>query len=248
MVEVSLKELIQTGAHFGHQTRRWNPKMNEYIYGDKDGVHIFDLTKTKENLEEALVALKKASHEEKSILLLGTKKQAKEQVRETALEAGCFYVNERWLGGTLTNFEQIRSSIQKLADLKKGRETGEFSDRTKKERLLIDKEIQRLERFFGGISEMKAIPEVIFIIDTKREKTAVQEANEKGLTVIGIVDTNSDPANLDYPIPMNDDATRALEYVLKLVKQAIIEGKKKEKSKSKKGGEKSKKKSPAKKK
>lgn len=246
MAEVSLKELIQAGAHFGHQTRRWNPKMKEYIYGDKDGVHIFDLTKTKACLDEALGALTEAAREGKSILLLGTKKQAREQVEEVAKDTDSFYVNERWLGGTISNFDQIRLSTQKLTDLKKGLESGEFKDRTKKERLLIEKEIQRLERFFKGIVGMKETPDVLFVIDTKRERTAIREAHAKGITVIGVVDTNADPAMVDYPIPMNDDATRALEYVLKLVKEAILEGKKPirtTKGKNSAKGEKTKKKS-----
>ena len=226
MPEVSLKELIATGAHFGHQTRRWNPKMQEYIYGVNDGVHIFDLTITKEKLDEALELLKKASRENKTILFVGTKKQVKEQVSETAKASGVFYVNERWLGGTLTNFDQMRKSTQNLQELKTGIETGKFKNRTKKERLMIEREIARLERFFSGVLDMKQIPDILVVIDIRREHTAVKEARFKGIESIAIVDSNSDPTLVDYPIPMNDDASKALEYVLDLMKEAILEGKK----------------------
>src|SRR3989344_6322454 len=181
MPEVSLKELIATGAHFGHQTRRWNPKMQEYIYGVNDGVHIFDLTITKEKLDEALELLKKASRENKTILFVGTKKQVKEKVSETAKASGVFYVNERWLGGTLTNFEQMRKSTQNLQELKIGIETGKFKNRTKKERLMIEREIARLERFFSGVLDMKQIPDILAVIDIRREHTAVNEARFKGI-------------------------------------------------------------------
>jgi len=226
MPEVSLKELIATGAHFGHQTRRWNPKMQEYIYGVNDGVHIFDLTITKEKLDEALELLKKASRENKTILFVGTKKQVKEKVSETAKASGVFYVNERWLGGTLTNFDQMRKSTQNLQELKTGIETGKFKNRTKKERLMIEREIARLERFFSGVLDMKQIPDILVVIDIRREHTAVKEARFKGIESIAIVDSNSDPTLVDYPIPMNDDASKALEYVLDLMKEAILEGKK----------------------
>ena len=226
MPEVSLKELIATGAHFGHQTRRWNPKMQEYIYGVNDGVHIFDLTITKEKLDEALELLKKASRENKTILFVGTKKQVKEKVSETAKASGVFYVNERWLGGTLTNFDQMRKSTQNLQELKTGIETGKFKNRTKKERLMIEREIARLERFFSGVLDMKQIPDILVVIDIRREHTAVKEARFKGIESIAIVDSNSDPTLVDYPIPMNDDASKALEYVLDLMKEAILEVKK----------------------
>jgi len=229
MAKVSLKDLIESGAHFGHQSKRWNPKMEEYIYGEKEGVHIFDLTKTKEKLDEALDFLKKSAQEGKKILLVGTKKQAKEKVEATAKSAGIFYVNERWLGGTLTNFEQIKKSLRRMDKLKKGLESGEFADRTKKERLLIDRDIKRLERFFGGMVGLEDLPDVLVIIDVKREHTALSEAEMKGLTTVALVDTNSDPTGVDYPIPMNDDASKALEYVLGLVAEAISEGKGKKK-------------------
>ncbi len=222
---VSLKELIESGAHFGHQVRRWNPKMQKYIYGEKDGVHIFDLTQTKTMLEEALAELKKAASEGKVILFVGTKKQAKEKVKEAAEAAGVFYINERWLGGTFSNFEQIKKSLRSLKSLKEGLANGEFNKRTKKEKLLIEREITRLERFFFGIIGMERIPEVMVVVDVKREKTSLREAKMKNVKTIAIVDTNADPNLVDYAIPMNDDASKALEYVLGLMATAINEGK-----------------------
>ena len=224
-VKVSLEELVKAGAHFGHQSRRWNPKIEPYLYGEKDGVHVFDLTKTKVLLEEALEVLKTAAKEGKIILLLGTKKQAREKVEKVAKEAGVFYVNERWLGGTLTNFIQIKRSIQKMSDMKAKKEKGEYSEFTKKERLLLDREIERLERFFGGIADMEKEPDLLVIIDAKKEISAIRESKAKDVPVIAVVDSNSDPTSVDYPIPMNDDATKAVDYVLELFKEAIIEGK-----------------------
>lgn len=235
MSQISLKTLIESGAHFGHQAKRWNPKTKQYLYGVKEGVHIFDLTKTKEKLEEVLDVLKKASKEGKTLLFVGTKKQVKEKLREVAKETGAFYVNERWLGGTLTNFEQMKGSLRKLNNLKKGLASGEFNDRTKKERLLIDRDVQRLGRFFGGIVGMEKLPDLMIVVDIKAEKTALSEAQMKGIETIGIVDSNSDPTKVDYPIPMNDDASRALEYVLDLMKGAILEGKGTKSRKSTKG-------------
>lgn len=232
-MDVSLKELIESGAHFGHQVRRWNPKMGEFIYGEKDGVHIFDLTKTKTKLEEALEFLKKASAAGKSILVVGTKKQAKEKVKEAANAAGVYYVNERWLGGTLTNFDQIKRSLRSLNDLKTGLDKGEFARRTKKEKLLIEREITRLERFLSGIIGMEKIPEVMVIVDVKREKTALKEARMKDVQVVAIADSNSDPNSVDYAVPMNDDASKALEYVLGLMSKAINEGRGKKEAKDK---------------
>ncbi|MGA2910936.1 MAG: 30S ribosomal protein S2 [Candidatus Microgenomates bacterium] len=224
---VSLDTLLETGAHFGHQTRRWNPKMEEYLFGSENGVHIFDLTKTKPLLEEALEFITKSIREGKTVLILGTKKQIKDKVAEVALEAGVPYINERWLGGIISNFSQMKKSLKKMEEMKVNMTSGVYNKYTKKERLLIDREIARLERFFGGIKTLTDIPDVLFVIDTKREAGAVHEANEKKVPVIGIVDSNSDPDVIDYPIPMNDDASKALEYVLGLVKEAILEGKKK---------------------
>jgi small subunit ribosomal protein S2 len=223
--KVTLEDLIKSGAHLGHQTKRWNPKMKPYIYGEREGVHIFDLEKTKELLEEALAKIKETAKEGK-ILLLGTKKQAKEKTREIAESAGIYWVTERWLGGTLTNFEQIKKSARKLVDMRTKLANGDYKDRTKKERLLIQREIDRLDRFFGGVVGMDDIPDLLIIIDTKRERSAVREAKAQGVETVGLVDTNSDPMEVDYPIPMNDDATRALDYVLNLFGEAVIEGRK----------------------
>lgn len=222
-ITVSLEELMDAGAHFGHQTRRWNPKMKEYIYGSQDGVHIFDLTKTKPLIEEALDFLAKSAKEGKKILILGTKKQIKDKVAEVCEKIGTPYVNERWPGGTISNFGQIKRSIKKMEEMKENLATGVYAKYTKKERLLIDREIGRLEKLFGGMKSLEGIPDVLFVIDTKREGAAVHEANEKKIPVVGIVDTNSDPDHINYPIPMNDDASRALEYILDLVAKAISE-------------------------
>lgn len=222
---VSLEDLLESGAHFGHQTKRWNPKMDEYIYGSENGVHVFDLTKTKPLLEAALEFLTKSAREGKTILLLGTKKQIKDKVIEIAEDLGIPYVAERWLGGTISNFGQMKKSIKKLEEMKADMNSGAFNKYTKKERLLIDREIIRLERFFGGISTLTGVPDVIFVIDTKHEAGAVHEANAGKVPVVGIVDSNSDPDLVTYPIPMNDDASKALEYILELVKKAILEGK-----------------------
>jgi small subunit ribosomal protein S2 len=223
--DISLKELLDAGAHFGHQARRWNPKMAQYLYGQQDGVSVFDLPKTKVALEEALNALKEASSKGKVILLLGTKKQVKEKIIEVGEACGCPYVSERWLGGTFSNFEQIARSVKKLSEMKAKKEAHEYDRFTKKERLLLDREITRLERFFGGIAKLTKLPDYIFIVDTHKEAGAVREAKKAGVTIVGIVDSNADPTVVDYPIPMNDDAAKALTYVLDLVKQAILVGK-----------------------
>lgn len=225
MTDISLKKLIEAGAHFGHQTKRWNPKMEEFLYGEKEGVHIFDLIKTKELLEEALEFVKSSVKEKKVVLFVGTKKQVKDKIEEVAKATNSFYVNERWLGGTITNFPQIKRTAQKLVDLKKGFEQGEYKDRTKKEKLLIQREIQKLEKFLGGLVGMEKPPDILVIIDIKREITAIREASAKNIPTVAIVDSNCDPTMIDYPIPMNDDASRALEYVLELFKETIEEGK-----------------------
>lgn len=220
-INISLEELVDAGAHFGHQTKRWNPKMEEYIYGSEGGVHIFDLTKTKPMIEAALEFLSKSAKEGKKILVLGTKKQIKDKVAEYCEEKGIAYVNERWLGGTISNFEQMKRSIKKMEEMKEGMVSGAYAKHTKKERLLIDREIDRLEKFFGGMKSLNSTPDVLFVIDTKREYSAVREAKAKNIPVVGIVDTNADPDGIDYPIPMNDDALRALDYILKLVVESI---------------------------
>lgn len=230
-VKVSLKDLLESGAHFGHQTKRWNPKMNEYLYGSQEGVHVFDLTITKKKIEEALSVLTKAANEGKAILLVCTKKQAKVKAREVAETAGIFFVTERWLGGTLTNFEQINKSLKKMTEMKEKMAAGEYGHFTKKERLLLEREIARLERFFGGMNGMEKVPDLLVVVDTKREAGALKEAQKEEVETIGIVDSNADPTQVDYLIPMNDDASKALEYVLDLMKEAVLEGKKKTKKK-----------------
>lgn len=226
-IDISLKELIQTGAHFGHQSRRWNPKMKPYLHGTREGIHVFDLTKTKTLLQEALKTLEAAAKKGELILLLGTKKQAKQKVAEVGKEAGIYFVTERWLGGTLTNFEQIGKSVTKMADMKEKMEKGEYKILTKKERLLKEREIQRLEKFFGGIAGIKQEPDLLVVVDIKREKSAIREAGMRGIPIIAMVDSNCDPEGITYPIPMNDDATKAIEYVLDLIKEAILLGKSK---------------------
>jgi len=226
MIKVSAEELLERGAHFGHQSKRWNPKMGQYLYGEEGGVHVFDLIKTKKLLEEALEFLKNAAEEKKSILFVGCKKQAQEKTREVAEATGSSYFTERWLGGTLTNFDQIKKSIKKLSDMKEKMTNGEYTSFTKKERLLIDREIARLERYFGGISKLEKVPDILVVIDTHKEESAIREANSKGIKIVGIVDSNADPEVINYPIPMNDDASKAVEYVLDLMKDAILEGKK----------------------
>lgn len=222
-INISLDELIESGAHFGHQTKRWNPKMEEYLYGQEEGVHIFDLTKTKPLIEEALGFLAKSVKEGKKVLILGTKKQIKDKVAETATKVGMPYVNERWLGGTISNFSQIKRSIDKMEEMKENLATGFYNKYTKKERLLIDREIDRLEKFFGGIKSLTGTPDILFVIDTKREAAAIHEASSKKIPIVGVVDSNADPDLIDYPIPMNDDASRGLEYLLDLLAGAISE-------------------------
>jgi len=228
-IKISLEELLEAGARFGHQAKRWNPKMASYLYGIQEGVHVFDLTKTKVAMEEALDVLKNAAKEGKNILILGTKKQCKEKIIEIGKETGMPYVSERWLGGTLTNFDQMKRSISKLSEMKTKMAAGEYKKYTKKERLLLEREITRLERFFGGISTLEKLPDMLFVVDTHKETQAVKEALKMKIETIGIVDSNSDPTVVDYPIPMNDDAAKALEYVLDLVKKAILEGQSKKK-------------------
>lgn len=227
--KIKLEELLEVGAHFGHQTKRWNPKMEEYLYGSESGVHIFDLTKTKPMLEEALEFLKASAKEGKAILLVGTKKQIKEKVREVAEKAQAPYVNERWLGGTISNFDQMKKSLKKLEEMKVQMASGGYSEFTKKERLLIEREITRLERFFGGLTGLTQAPDILFVVDTKKEISAVREASRKGVTIVGLVDSNADPDLIDYVIPMNDDAAKAVEYVLRKVGEAIEDGKNKRK-------------------
>lgn len=221
-LDVTLEELLEAGVHFGHQSRRWNPKMAPYIYGEREGVHIFDLAKTREALLEALTAITEVSSSGGIILFVGTKRQVADLVRQTAQKAGMPYVNRRWLGGTLSNFEQIKKSVKKLFEMKEKREEpGYKKEYTKRERLLFDREIVKLERMFGGIASLTKVPDMLFVIDTNREKTAVKEAERIGIPVAAIVDTNSNPDNIAYPIPGNDDAVKAVSLIIGLVGKAI---------------------------
>lgn len=221
MINVDLEKLLETGAHFGHQTKRWNPKMGEFIYGVKDGVSIFDLIKTKAYIEDALKVLSDASSHGKLILFLGTKRQVQDKIREVANATGAPFVSARWLGGTLTNFSQVKRSVSKLNDMKRAREAGEYREYTKKERLLIDRDIEKLEKTVGGLNNLDRVPDMLFVIDTHKEQSAVAEAMKMNVPVMGIVDTNADPTDITWPIPMNDDAAAALEYLLDLVAQAL---------------------------
>ncbi len=220
-VKINLKDLLEAGCHFGHQSSRWNPKMKPYIFTARDGVHVFDLAKTKESLEAAMDYVKEITREGKIIVFVGTKRQAKEVIKKVAQSVGMPYVSERWLGGTFTNWEQIKGRIGRLKDLKEKREKGEFNKFTKKERLLIDREISRLEKLFGGIDELEDLPEAIFVVDTKRELSAVREANKRDIKVVGLVDTNSDPDLVDYVIPANDDAAKSIELIVRKIGEAV---------------------------
>lgn len=225
-VQADLKTLLETGAHFGHQSRRWDPKMKDYLYETDSDISIFDLVKTKEGLDKALKVLSDAAKNGKSIVLVGTKRQVSKKIKEVAEAAGVYFVNERWLGGTLTNYDQIKKSLEKMVEMKKIKAEGGYQKFTKKERLLIDREVERLKRFFGGIEGLEKLPDLIMVVDVKKESVVVKEANMTGVEVVGIVDSNSDPDGVDYVIPMNDDAVAALGYVLDLVQEAILEGKK----------------------
>lgn len=224
-VNITLEDLLEAGAHFGHQARRWNPKMADFIYGEKEGIHVFDLAKTKEAIDEALKVLTQHVKDGKTILFVGTKKQAKDRVAELGEKTGVFYINERWLGGTLTNFTQVLSSVRKLDDIEEGLTTGKFANYTKKEKLLLEREVEKLKRYFGGIRKMAAKPDLMVIIDTHRESGAIKEAKRLNVLTIGLTDTNADPGSVDYPIPMNDDASKALEYILGIFEKVLLEAK-----------------------
>ena len=221
---VSMKARLEAGVHFGHQTRRWNPKRAEYIYMERTGIYIIDLQKTVKKLEEAYNFVRDLSMEGKSVLFVGTKKQAQESVKEEALRAGAYYVNARWLGGMLTNFTTIRRRIQRLAQLRKMQEDGTFELLPKKEVSKLELEIDKLEKYLGGIKEMKEFPGALFIVDPRKERIAVSEAKKLGIPIVAIVDTNCDPDEIDYVIPGNDDAIRAVKLIAGAMANAIIEG------------------------
>ena len=222
---VSMKQLLEAGVHFGHQTRRWNPKMAEYIFTERNGIYIIDLQKTVKKIEEAYLFIRDIAAEGGNILFVGTKKQAQDAIKEEALRSEMYYVNVRWLGGILTNFKTIKKSIQKLHNLNKMAEDGTFDLLPKKEVAALQKEMNDLEKNLGGIKDMKGIPSAIFIVDPKKEKNAVDEARKLGIPVVAIVDTNCDPDEVDYVIPGNDDAIRAIKLIAATLADAIIEGK-----------------------
>ena len=223
MSVISMKQLLEAGVHFGHQTRRWNPKMAEYIYTERNGIYIIDLQKSVGKVDEAYKAVSDIAAEGGTILFVGTKKQAQEAVQTEAERCGMYYVNERWLGGMLTNFKTIQSRIKRLKDIEKMAEDGTFDVLPKKEVLNIKKEWDKLEKNLGGIKDMKRIPDAIFVVDPKKEKICVQEAHSLGITLIGIADTNCDPEELDYVIPGNDDAIRAVKLIVSKMADAVIE-------------------------
>ena len=223
MSVISMKQLLEAGVHFGHQTRRWNPKMAEYIYTERNGIYIIDLQKSVGKVDEAYKAVSDIAAEGGTILFVGTKKQAQEAVQTEAERCGMYYVNERWLGGMLTNFKTIQSRIKRLKDIEKMAEDGTFDVLPKKEVVNIKKEWDKLEKNLGGIKDMKRIPDAIFVVDPKKEKNCVQEAHSLGITLIGIADTNCDPEELDYVIPGNDDAIRAVKLIVSKMADAVIE-------------------------
>ena len=224
MAVVAMKQLLEAGVHFGHQTRRWDPKMAEYIFQARNGIHIIDLQKTSKKIDEAYAFLKEQVEEGKTVLFVGTKKQAQECVKEAAEKSGMYYIDQRWLGGMLTNFGTIRTRVQRLKDLEKMQEDGTFEVLPKKEVILLKKEMEKLERNLGGIKDMEEIPGVIFLVDPKKEHIAVLEAKKLGIPVIGLVDTNCNPEDVDYVIPGNDDAIRAVKLITDVMANAIIEG------------------------
>ncbi|MGN0448658.1 MAG: 30S ribosomal protein S2 [Acutalibacteraceae bacterium] len=224
MSVVSMKQLLEAGVHFGHQTRRWNPKMSEYIFAERNGIYIIDLQKTVKKLEEAYSFIREVSLNGGEVLFVGTKKQAMDSIREEAIRAGMPFVNARWLGGMLTNFQTIQKRIKRLAQLKAMEQDGTFALLPKKEVIKLNLEIEKLEKFMGGITEMKKQPAALFIVDPRKERIAVAEAHKLGIPIVAIVDTNCDPDEVDYVIPGNDDAIRAVRLIAGAMADAVIEG------------------------
>jgi small subunit ribosomal protein S2 len=223
MAVISMKQLLEAGVHFGHQTRRWNPKMDKYIFTERNGIYIIDLQKTVKKVDEAYNFVKSISAENGTILFVGTKKQAQDSVAEEAARCGMFFINQRWLGGTLTNFQTIQKRIDRLKQLEKWEEDGTFEVLPKKEVIILRKEKDRLEKFLGGIKNMRGLPSALFIIDPRKERIAVAEARKLGIPIVGIVDTNCDPDEIDYVIPGNDDAIRAVKLLTAKMADAVIE-------------------------
>ncbi len=225
MSVISIKQLLEAGVHFGHQTRRWNPKMAPYIFTERNGIYIIDLQKSVEKINEAYTFMKNAAETGKPILFVGTKKQAQSAIVDEANRCGMYYVNHRWLGGMLTNYKTISARIKRLEEIKVMSEDGTFEKLAKKEVLSLVREMEKLEKFLGGIKTMPGMPAAIFVVDPKKEKIAVKEARVLGIPVIGIVDTNCDPDDVDYVIPANDDAIRAVKLIASVMADAVIEAK-----------------------
>ncbi len=225
MSVISMKQLLEAGVHFGHQTRRWNPKMAEYIFTERNGIYIIDLQKTVKLVEEAYNVVRDLAADGKKILFVGTKKQAQEAIAKEAERCGMFYVNQRWLGGMMTNYKTIKKRIDRLHELEKMSEDGTFDVLPKKEVTQLRNEMERLEKFLGGIKGINGVPDAIFVIDPRKERNAIKEAHKLGIPVIGVVDTNCDPDDIDYVIPGNDDAIRAVKLLTATMANAVLEGK-----------------------
>lgn len=224
MSVISMKQLLEAGVHFGHQTRRWNPKMARYIFTERNGIYIVDLQKTVKKIDEAYAFLRSVAEEGKSVLFVGTKKQAQEAIREEAERAGQFYVNERWLGGMMTNFQTIQKRVARLKELEAMEEDGTFEVLTKKEVQVLRHEMNKLETYLGGIKEMNKLPGALFVVDPRKERIAVAEARKLNIPIVAIVDTNCDPDEIDYVIPGNDDAIRAVRLLTAKMADAVMEG------------------------
>ena len=224
MAVISMKQLLEAGVHFGHQTRRWNPKMAPYIFTERNGIYIIDLQKTVKKVDEAYNFLRDVAESGETILFVGTKKQAQEAVKDEAIRSGMFYVNERWLGGMLTNFQTIQKRIKRLCELEEMEENGTFEVLGKKEVLSLRHEMERLQKFLGGIKTMNKLPGALFMIDPRKERIAVAEAHKLGIPIVATVDTNCDPDEIDYVIPSNDDAIRAVKLLTARMADAVIEG------------------------
>ena len=225
MSVISMKQLLEAGVHFGHQTRRWNPKMAEYIFTERNGIYIIDLQKTVKKIEEAYAFVKEVAESGKEVLFVGTKKQAQDSIKEEAERVGMYWVNARWLGGMMTNFKTIKKRIDRLEQLTKMEEDGTFDLLPKKEVINLKAEREKLEKYLGGIKNMKNLPGALFVVDPRKEKIAIEEAKKLGIPVVAIVDTNCDPEDVDYVIPGNDDAIRAVKLIASTIANAIIEGK-----------------------
>ena len=223
MSVISMKQLLEAGVHFGHQTRRWNPKMKEYIFTERNGIYIIDLQKTAKKVDEAYAVIRQTAEDGGKILFVGTKKQAQDSIKSEAERCGMYYVNQRWLGGMLTNFRTIKSRIARLKQLEEMEKDGTFDVLPKKEVIELRKEMEKLEKNLGGIKEMKELPDLLFVVDPRKERIAIQEAHILGIPVVAIVDTNCDPEEVDYVIPGNDDAIRAVKLIVSKMADAVIE-------------------------